>query len=95
MATQYKVGPVGDGAISGTTGTDDITGSGSDFSEQKYHAGRDGVDIKLAGICFANLPVTLVLGTEGKPLGEVDRHADTQERAETMLGYTGAVGGWD
>jgi hypothetical protein len=34
VITQYKVGPIGDGAVSGTSGTDAVTGSGSHFTRQ-------------------------------------------------------------
>lgn len=34
MATQYRVGPIGDGTVSGTSGTDAVTGSGSHFTTQ-------------------------------------------------------------
>lgn len=34
MATQYKVGPIGDGTVSGTSGADAVTGASSRFTIQ-------------------------------------------------------------
>ncbi len=60
MTAQYKVGPVDDGTISGTTGTDDITGSGSDFSEQAA-AGDTLVIINDVGV---HVPYTIKTVTD-------------------------------